>query len=145
MKAFFDTSVLVAACEVRHPSHAAALAALRRVTKGEDQGLVGAHSLAELFATLTRLPFNPKTSPAEAVRAIEDNVLQYFQVVLLDLNDYRSSLAHMAGAQLPGAQIYDRLLLGCAEKCAPDRVYTLNLSHFISLAPASLSGIISTP
>ena len=56
MKIFLDTSVLVAAVLEQHGDHARAFAILERVQQGKDEGVVAAHSLAETYAILTRLP-----------------------------------------------------------------------------------------
>lgn len=64
MRLFFDTSTLVAAMVEGHPSHSAALPWLQRVKV--DTGLVAAHTLAELYAILTRLPVSPRIPPAMA-------------------------------------------------------------------------------
>ena len=54
MKILFDTSTLVAAIVAGHPAHNAALPLLLRVKEKADTGLVAAHSLAELYAILTK-------------------------------------------------------------------------------------------
>jgi predicted nucleic acid-binding protein len=56
VKVFFDTSVLVAASEESHPHYRRAWPALRRVAGGKDLGFMSIHSIAELYAALTRLP-----------------------------------------------------------------------------------------
>lgn len=42
MKALFDTSVLVASVVDRHPRHASAMTAVRRVIAGHDVGVIAA-------------------------------------------------------------------------------------------------------
>ena len=56
MKVLLDTSVLVAAVLEMHEAHGRAFTALDRVQQGRDQGVVSAHSLAEVYAILTRVP-----------------------------------------------------------------------------------------
>ena len=68
MKVFFDTPVLVAACEHPHPHHALAWPALQRVATRQDQGFMSVHSSAETYAALTRLPVQPRIHPTEAAR-----------------------------------------------------------------------------
>src|SRR6266851_3182637 len=72
VQVFFDTNVLVAASERSHPHYAQAWPALRRVAAGKDKGFMSAHSIAEVYAALTRLPVQPRIHPAEAVRIITD-------------------------------------------------------------------------
>jgi len=66
VRILFDTSTLVAAMVAGHPAHTVALPLLLRVKEKTDTGLVAAHSLAELYAILTRLPVTPRISPALA-------------------------------------------------------------------------------
>ena len=134
MNLFFDTSVLVAAMVFGHPQHAPAAAVLSRVLLGRDKGSVCCHSLAELYAVLTRLPLSPSIHPSEAHQLIQDNVLAHFQLVPLSIEDCRESLRALAGAGWAGGPIYDALLLRAAEKGAAEQVFTLNVSHFQRLA-----------
>lgn len=47
MKILFDTSVFIAGLVESHPEHGRALPYLQRVKRGEDEGIVSVHSLAE--------------------------------------------------------------------------------------------------
>ena len=53
MKVLFDTNVLIAAMIATHPKHAIALPWLAKVKHNEITGVIGAHSLAELYSVLT--------------------------------------------------------------------------------------------
>jgi predicted nucleic acid-binding protein len=55
--------------------------------------------------------------------------------VALTAQEYLRSLKHMAEAAIGGGQVYDALLLACARKYDPDRIYSLNTRHFSTLAP----------
>jgi predicted nucleic acid-binding protein len=142
---FFDTTVLVAASEESHPHYAQARPALLRVATGQDKGFMGQHSIAELFAALTRLPVQPRIHPVEAARIVTDNILPHFAVVPIGKKDYLEALNTMAGGGWIGAKIYDVLLLRCAAKCAVERIYMFNLGDFRQLAPAGLQEIICAP
>jgi predicted nucleic acid-binding protein len=72
VKVFFDTSVLVAACVQGHPHFPQARPALLRVTTRKDQGFMSVHSIAKMYAALTRLPLQPRIHPAEAVQIVMD-------------------------------------------------------------------------
>jgi predicted nucleic acid-binding protein len=52
---FFEATVLVAASEQSHPHHVQAWPAVRRVAAGKDKGFMSMHSIAEVYAALTRL------------------------------------------------------------------------------------------
>ena len=145
MNVFFDTTVLVAASERAHPHYAQARPALLRVAAGRDKGFMALHSIAELFAALTRLPVRPRIHPVEASRIITENVLPHFEVVSVGKQDYLEALNNMAIGGWTGAKIYDALLLRCAAKCAVHRIYTFNLGDFKQLAPSGLEAKICAP
>ena len=50
------------------------------------------HSIAEMYAVLTRLPVQPRIHPAEAVRIITDNILPHFEAVPIGKKDYVEAL-----------------------------------------------------
>jgi len=145
VKVFFDTSVLVAASEQGHPHYGQALPALRRVTGRKDQGFMSVHSIAEMYAALTRLPVQPRIHPAEAVCIITDNILPHFEAVPIGKKDYAEALKLVGNGGWSGAKIYDALLMGCAARCDADRIYTFNLADFQLLAPAKLQEKVCAP
>ena len=145
MDIFFDTTVLVAASEQSHPHYAQARPALLRVAAGQDTGFMGQHSIAEVFAALTRLPVQPRIHPVEAARIVTENILPHFEVVPLGKKDYLEAMNTMASGGWSGAKIYDALLLRCAARCAVERIYTFNLGDFRQLAPPALQEKICAP
>ncbi len=145
MDIFFDTTVLVAASSKNHPHHVQAFPALRRVAAGRDRGFISAHSIAEVYASLTRLPVEPRIHPTEAARIVTDNLLPHFKAVPVDEMDYLEALRTVKDGAWIGAKIYDALLLRCAGKCNVDRIYTFNLRDFRLLAPRDLQGKICAP
>lgn len=106
---------------------------------------MGLHSIAEVFAALTRLPVRPRIHPVEAARIISDNILPHFEVVSLSKRDYLEALKTMADGGWTGAKIYDALLLRCAARSAVQRIYTFNLADFRQLAPSDLLDKICAP
>ena len=145
MDIFFDTTVLVAASAHSHPHHTQAFPALRRVASGRDKGFISTHSIAEVYAALTRMPVEPRIHPGEAARIVTENILPHFEAVPVTKKDYLEALALMKDGGWSGAKIYDALLLCCAAKCSADRIYTFNLADFKLLAPASLRGKMCAP
>ena len=145
MDIFFDTTVLVAASEQSHPHYAQARPALLRVATGQDKGFIGLHSIAEVFAALTRLPVQPRIHPVEAARIVTDNIVSHFEVVSLGKEDYLEAMNTMASGGWSGAKIYDVLLLRCAARCAIERIYTFNLGDFKQLASVALQEKICAP
>jgi predicted nucleic acid-binding protein len=135
VKVFFDSSVLVAASEESHPHHTQAWPALRRVTARTDQGFMSVHSIAEVYAALTRLPVQPRIHPAEAARIVSDNLVPHFEMVSIGKKNYTEALRLVGDGGWAGAKIYDALLIGCATRCGADRIYTFNIGDFRQLAP----------
>ena len=143
MRILLDTSTLIAAMIEGHPSHNLALPWLQRVTTKTDTGLVAAHTLAELYAILTRLPVEPRIPPALALRLIESNVLETCEVVALSADDYAALLRHLASLSIAGGAVYDALLLHAAWKADVDQVVTLNARDFRHVYPALFDKIVS--
>jgi predicted nucleic acid-binding protein len=142
---FFDTTVLVAASEQSHPHYAQARPALLRVAAGRDKGFISLHSLAEVYAALTRLPVQPRIHPVEAARIVTENILSCFEVISPDKRDYLEALNTMTSGGWIGAKIYDALLLHGAARWGAERIYTFNLRDFKELAPAGLQEKICAP
>jgi predicted nucleic acid-binding protein len=145
MRIFLDTSVLVAAVVANHNAHPQAFPILQRVLEGKDQGLVAAHSLAEMYAILTKLPPPFRHSPEQALLSIEANVLAHFQLLHLTGGEYGALIREAAVAGIQGGTIYDALLLATAAKARADRIYTLNLKHFLAVVPGSLAAKLAAP
>ncbi|HXW82833.1 MAG TPA: PIN domain-containing protein [Candidatus Binataceae bacterium] len=145
MNVFLDTNVLVAASVESHPHHQQAWSVLQRVTAGRDRGFISAHSLAETYAALTRMPIIPRIHPMEAVRIVADNLMPNFEVLPLRTSDYVQALQMVAGGGWSGARIYDALLICCARRCDPERIYTFNLADFRQLATTEMRPRILAP
>jgi predicted nucleic acid-binding protein len=145
MDSFFDTTVLVASSSAAHPHFPQASAAVARVVAGKEKGFVSLHSVAEMYAALTRLPVVPRIHPLEAVRLIRENILPKFHAVSAAKDDYLEALAMVSNSGWAGAKIYDALLIRCAEKCGAQRIYTFNLRDFKYLAPEPLQHKICAP
>lgn len=132
MKVLFDTSVLVAAFIADHPRHTDSLPWLQRVQAEEIAGFISAHTIAELYAVLTRLPRQPRISPALAQRLLKEN-LNRFHIVIPTTEDYQETVARMVSLNLPGAGIYDALIAQAAIKAEVDVLLTLNPNDFSRL------------
>jgi len=141
MKEFFDTSVLVAACLGDHPHHEASAKAFVKAAKKRSS--CAAHSLAELYSTLTSLPLKPMISPVQAIPFIQE-VRNRLNVIVLDEMDYCITIEQLAERRITGGRLYDALLLRCAHKAKAETIYTWNLKHFQNLVP-ELAGKIKTP
>ena len=145
MRILLDTSVLVAAVVEKHESHARAYAILNRVQTGKDEGIVSAHSLAEMYSVLTKSPPPFRHAPEKALLSIEENVLKYFKIAGLVGSDYTALIREAALSGVQGGTIYDAVVLRCAMKAGVEEVFTLNLRHFQTIAPQSFGVRISAP
>jgi len=143
VRILFDTSLLVAAVVEGHSAHAVAFPWLQRVKDKADAGVVAAHSLAELYSILTRLPVRPVISPEMAREVITVNVLDLCEVVALSAADYVTLLTHLAGLKIAGGAVYAALLLHAARKADIDQVVTLNAHDFRRVYPALADKIVS--
>jgi predicted nucleic acid-binding protein len=141
MIVFFDTSVLIAATDEDHQDH---LRAYRRLDgAGASHLFCAAHSLAEYYAVVTRLPGRSPVKPAECLGVIE-RLLERLTAIALTPAEYLATIHRLSEAGLSGGIVYDALLLACARKCKAEAIYTLNERHFTRLAP-DLSDRIRTP
>ena len=141
MKVFFDTSVLVAAVLEDHPHHQRSFAVFTDAKRGA--ACCAAHSLAEMYSTLTRLPGKDRLRGDEALWAL-DSVEERMEVVHLSAREYRLAINEAAGSGVVGGRIYDALLAECALKARATRILAWNIAHFQSLRP-EISAKVQTP
>jgi predicted nucleic acid-binding protein len=133
MRVFFDTSVLVAAFIESHPLHTAALNRFNAVRKKRDTFLIGGHTLAELYAVLTRLPVSPRITPELASQLIEENT-RNATITVLSAGEYRRLPLRLERQNLAGGIVYDALLFETAVKAKADILITLNPKDFSRLS-----------
>jgi predicted nucleic acid-binding protein len=132
MKLFFDTSVLLPCFLEDHEHHEASLSAFLKTDK--EQGSCGAHSLAEFYATATRLPGKHRLSGEQVMLFLED-VRERLAILTLTANEYYDALVEAAAIGVVGGTIYDALLARCAVKAEADYIYTWNVKHFRQFSP----------
>lgn len=145
MKVFCDTNVLVAAFVANHPQHNAARPVLEKIKAGADEGFVAAHSLAESYAVLTRLPGASQVAPSVAWQLISENVVKNFTAISLSPREYAKALEDASLINVQGGKIYDALLLAAAIKSGAARIYTFNVSHFQRIVPKHVGSQIVAP
>jgi predicted nucleic acid-binding protein len=132
VKVLFDTSVIVAAMVKDHPRHAESLPWLQRVQAEEIEGYIAIHTLAEVYAVITRLSCTPAISPELAPWLIIEN-LNGFHTVVLTAEDYQGTIARMMSVNLSGENIYDGLIAVAAIKAGVDVLLTLNPDDFMKM------------
>ncbi len=141
MKVFFDTSVLVAAVLVSHARHHRSLA----VFAGADRNnaCCAAHTLAELYATLTRMPGKQRV-PSEQALLFLDEVEARLELVFLNAREYRAAINQAAHNGIFGGAIYDALLGHCALKAGATKILTWDFGDFQRLGP-EIAAKVRTP
>jgi predicted nucleic acid-binding protein len=132
VKWFFDTSVLIPVFLEDHEHHEPSLAAFAPAKK--NQACCAAHSLAEVYSALTRLPGRHRLS-GEQVLLFLEAIEERLTVVALDSREYYSTIKQAAATGIVGGTLYDALLARCALKAGAETIYTWNLEHFQRLGP----------
>ena len=141
MRSFFDTSVLVPVFLEEHGHHEASLRAFLKASRQQD--CCAAHSLAEVYSTLTRLPGKQRLS-GEQVSLFLENIRERLATIALDSGDYTRALQEAALAGIVGGTIYDALIARCALKAKAGILYTWNVKHFQQFGP-EVSRRLRTP
>jgi predicted nucleic acid-binding protein len=132
MKGFFDTSVLVPVFYGDHVHHQASLALFIQFDR--STGCCGAHSLAEVFSTLTRMPGKHRISSAQAMLFI-GSICEQLSLVSLDGDEYARALGAAAALGVVGGGIYDAMLAHCALKAGAETIYSWHARHYARCGP----------
>src|SRR5215470_4755219 len=127
MNVFFDASVLVAAFVEEHQHHQRSFERLEKAEK--KRACCAAHSLAELYSTLTRLPGSHRLSGEQALLFL-DSVRERLETISLDSDEYVNAIEEASADGVIGGTIYDALLAECARKARATVILTWNLNHF---------------
>lgn len=141
MSSFLDTSVLVAAFYGDHVHHEPSLHLLAGLQP--DAGCCAAHSLVEVFATLTRMPGRHRISADQAVLFL-GSVRERLEVIFLTGDEYASAIERAATLGIVCGTIYDAMLAHCALKAGVETLYTWNIRHY-SLFGSEVVSRLRTP
>jgi predicted nucleic acid-binding protein len=141
MKAFFDTSVLVPLFYRDHVHHGPSEGLFIQFNR--STGCCGAHSLAEVYATLTRMPGKRRISGEQAMLFI-GNIRERLSIVALNGEEYADVLQGSAARGVIGGAIYDAMLAHCALKSKAQLIYTWNTRHY-ALCGREIAGRLRTP
>jgi len=127
LSTFFDTSVLIPIFMEEHEHHERSLAAFLAADKTSDT--CATHSLAEIYATMTRLPGRHRLTGDQVMLFIE-NIRERLKLVGLTGEEYYEALKEASANRIYGGTIYDLLIARCAVKAKAETIYTWNLRHF---------------
>jgi predicted nucleic acid-binding protein len=141
MRGFFDSSVLVPLFYGDHVHHKASLDLFIEFDK--STGCCGAHSLAEVYSTLTRMPGKHRISGEQAMLFI-GSIRERLSIIALSGDEYADALQASATLGIVGGGIYDAMLAHCAIKSQADAIYTWNARHY-NLCGPEVVGRLKTP
>ncbi len=132
MRSFVDTTVLLAAVIADQLHHAPSRELVLSLRQGRDS--CAAHSLVELYSTLTRMPPPYRRNADEAMLLVED-IKDRVTLVSLTPDEYVAAISEYSSRGVVGGAIYDALIAQCARKARAERIYTWNVRHFQQLGP----------
>lgn len=141
MRAFLDTSVLVATFYADHQHHELSKDLFLRFERTDV--CCAAHSLAEVYSTLTGMPGTHRVSGDEALLFL-GNIRERLTIVALNSNEYFNMVGASSAGGIAGGGIYDAILGHCALKAEADSLYTWNLKDFRRLGP-EIAERVKTP
>ena len=124
-----DTNCMIAAVSRAHPRHTEAADEYNvRLDRGESL-ILAAHSLAEAYSVLTRIPVPLRLSARQAATVLETSFLNRGQVVSLDGPEYVALLQSLPSRGVTGGLVYDAIIAACARKGDADVFLTFNQRH----------------
>jgi predicted nucleic acid-binding protein len=133
MKGFFDTSVLVPVFYGSHIHHQASLDLFIQFDK--STGCCGAHSLAEVYSTLTRMPGKHRISGEQAMLFV-GSIRERLSIIALNGEEYADALQASSALGIVGGGIYDAMLAHCALKSQAETIYSWNgRRHYAQCGP----------
>jgi predicted nucleic acid-binding protein len=142
MKAFLDTSVLIATFYSHHQFHQPSIDLFLHFRKSESS--CGVHSLAEIYSSLTGRTGRERVSGEQAMLFLE-NVREHLTIVSLDHQDFFRAVEASSGFGVSGGAIYDSLLAHCALKVKAQAIYTWNTKDFVRFGKAIAERVRTPP
>lgn len=129
-----DTSALVAKVCSWHEHHERTLAELARRERAGEELVLAAHSLAETYAVLTRLPGPNRLRSGDAIALLEANWRETPVIHLTAAEIWRTlRRAHRRG--VIDGQTYHMLIAACAMKAGAATILTWNVRQFAPATP----------
>src|SRR5215472_10095676 len=141
MKGFFDTSAPVPVFYADHVHHKPSIDRFVQFDRGT--GCCGAHSLVEVYSTLTRMPGKHRISAEQAMLFI-GSIRERLSIVALNGDEYADALQAAGALGIVGGGIYDAMLAHCALKAEVNAIYTWNTRHYTLCGP-EVTGLLQTP
>jgi len=108
-----------------------------------QRAAVEAHSLAEVYATLTRMPGKHRISGEQAMLFV-GNLRERLSIIALTSDEYCAALEASAALGIVGGGIYNAILAHCALKAKAQAIYTWNVRHYTPCG-GEVMGRVRTP
>jgi len=124
-----DTNGLIASACAWHEHHARTHAEFQRRARAQEELVLAAHSLAEIYAVLTRLPPPHRMRGEDALTLIEGNWSDT-PTVHLTARETWDALRKSQQRGVKGGQIYDALIAAAAIKAGASAIVTWNRRNF---------------
>ena len=127
-----DTSVFVPAFDRDHPNHVRSFAHFNRLSRPDSK--CSAHTLAEVYSVLTRLPQPHRLSSEQALFFVE-RMIERVEPVALNADEYVAAIRRAGRESTSGGRMYDALHVAAARKAGVEMIYTWDLDDFRAVAP----------
>lgn len=124
-----DTNGLIASACSWHAHHKRTFAEVRRRVHVREELVLAAHSLAEVYAVLTRMPGPGRLRGNDAIALIEAN-WSATPTVHLTARETWDAVRAAERLGVTGGQTYDALIARCALKAGASTILTWNVRHF---------------
>ena len=141
MKGFFDTSALVPVFYGDHAHHKPSFDRFLQFDRAT--GCCGAHSLAEVYSTLTRMPGKHRISAEQAMLFI-GSIRERLTIVALSGDEYADALQAASALGIVGGGIYVAMSAHCAMKARAEVIFTWNARHY-GLCGKEVVDLLRTP
>jgi len=127
VRAFVDTTVLLAAANADHIHYGPSRALVLSLNRRHDA--CAAHSFAELYSTLTRIPLPQRRNASQAMLFVAD-IQARLTPIALTPDEYVAAITEYSAMGVVGGAIYDALIARCALKARAEKIFTWNIRHF---------------
>ncbi len=142
MSALYDSSALVALYVEAHPRHQIMVDTHLDLLNDVGEFYVCAHSLAELYSTITKGVSYMNFSPVMAETLIEEAIMPLFKIVELDKVDYLAVINFLKKHSLRGGIIYDALIARASANVEADSLVTFNVKDFKRVRALTTASIL---
>ncbi len=128
-----DTNGLIASACDWHEQHARTHTEMQRRARAREELVLAAHSLAEIYSVLTRMPWPRRFRGEDAITLIEGNWSDT-PTVHLTARETWDAVRSAQRRGVRGGQMYDALIASSALKAGASAILTWNVRNFAPFA-----------